>query len=153
MLLTDILTQRRIKVPLQATTKRDAIAELVDVLVASGDISDREKALAAVLEREHTRTTGIGNGLAIPHGKVTAVNDLVMAVGRTAAPIDFESIDGKPVTLILMIISPVDRTGPHIQALARVSRMLSIDSFRNKLNHAKDAQEVWQLIVDQEESE
>ena len=153
MQLTDILTQRRIKVPLEATTKRDAIAELVDVLVASGDISDREKALAAVLEREHTRTTGIGNGLAIPHGKVTAVNDLVMAVGRTAAPIDFESIDGKPVTLILMIISPVDRTGPHIQALARVSRMLSIDSFRNKLNHAKDAQEMWQLIVDQEESE
>ena len=153
MQLTDILTQRRIKVPLQATTKRDAIAELVDVLVASGDISDRDKALAAVLEREHTRTTGIGNGLAIPHGKVTAVNDLVMAVGRTAAPIDFESIDGNPVTLILMIISPVDRTGPHIQALARVSRMLSIDSFRNKLNHAKDAQEMWQLIVDQEESE
>jgi len=153
MLLTDILTQRRIKVPLQATTKHDAIAELVDVLVASGDISDRDKALAAVLEREHTRTTGIGNGLAIPHGKVTAVNDLVMAVGRTAAPIDFESIDGNPVTLILMIISPVDRTGPHIQALARVSRMLSIDSFRNKLNHAKDAQEMWQLIVDQEEAE
>lgn len=153
MQLTDILTPQRIKVPLQATNKRDAIAELVDVLVASGDVTDREKALAAVLDREHTRTTGIGNGLAIPHGKVSAVNDLVMAIGRAAAPIEFQSIDEKPVTLVLMILSPLDRTGPHIQALARVSRLLSIDSFRNKLNHAKDAQEMWQLILDQEKAE
>ena len=153
MRLTDILTPERIKAPLIATTKPQVLAELVDVLADTGGASDRDKALAAVLEREQTRTTGIGHGLAIPHGKSNAVSDLVLAVGRTATPVAFHSIDGKPVTLLVMLISPVDRIGPHIQALARISRLFSSDTFRNKLNHAKDAAEMWHLIREQEKAE
>jgi len=151
MRLTDILTPERIKTPLSATSKPQVLAELVDVLVATGGVADREKALSSVLEREQTRTTGIGNGLAIPHGKTGAVSDLVLALGKTAAPIEFDSIDGKPVTLLVMLISPVDRTGPHIQALARISRLFSIDAFRNKLHHAKDPADMWRLLQEQEE--
>lgn len=153
MQLTDILTERRIKIPLAATTKEGAITELVDLLVANGDIFDREKALAAVLEREHTRTTGIGNGLAIPHGKASATHELVLALGKAARPIDFDSIDQKPVTLVMLLISPLDQTGPHIQALARISRLMSNDPFRNKLNAATSVEQVMQLIEGQEEQQ
>ncbi len=152
MLLTDILTEDRIKVPLASTAKDAIIAELVDTLVAGGAVSDREKALQAVMERERTRTTGIGNGLAVPHGKSPAVSDLVMAIGRPAQPVDFASIDSKPVSLVVMLISPPDRTGPHIQALAHISRLLSIDAFRKKLLEAKDAHAMFEAIREHESS-
>jgi len=153
MRLTDILTPERIKTPLLATTKPQVLAELVGVLADTGGVADRDKALAAVLEREQTRTTGIGHGLAIPHGKTNTASGLVLAVGKASTPIAFHSIDGKPVTLLVMLISPVDRIGPHIQALARISRLFSSDAFRNKLNHAKDAAEMWHLIQEQEKAE
>ena len=118
MRLTEILKPKNIKVPLDANTKAEAIAELVDVLAAAGDITDSKKVLDAVMEREATRTTGIGNGLAIPHGKCSGTKDLVMAIGKAAHPIDFQAIDGRPVTIIWMLASPPDKTGPHIHALA-----------------------------------
>lgn len=154
MLLTEILTEKRIKAPLLATTKQEAIAELVDLLVADGAIADREKALAAVMERENTRTTGIGNRIAIPHGKTTAVSELAMAVGLAAAtPIDFQSIDHRPVSLVILVVSPLDQTGPHIQALAHVSRLLSNDQFRHKLITAPNAHDAMKLIRLQEETD
>ena len=112
MRLTDILKPENIKVPLAATTKHDAIAELVDLLAANGQVTDPKKVLESVLERETTRTTGIGNGLAIPHGKCAGTADLVMAIGKPAAPIDFQSIDQRPVSVIWMLASPPDKTGP-----------------------------------------
>jgi len=153
MLLTEILTPQRIKVPLVSTTKDGAITELVDLLVNTGGITERDKVLQAVLDRERTRTTGIGNGLALPHGKCSAVSELLMAVGRPAAPIDFASIDNKPVSLIIMLVSPLDKTGPHIQALARISRLLSFDAVRNKLNAAATAEEMFQIISTQEQAQ
>jgi len=152
MLITDILTVKRVKVPLESTTKEALITEMVDLLCANGGLQDRQRVLDAVLEREHTRTTGIGNGIAIPHGKTAAVTDLVMAIGRTAQPIEYDSVDQRPVSLVIMLVSPMDQTGPHIQALAHVSRLLSNDAFRNKLNHAQSAGELFKLIKQQEEA-
>jgi mannitol/fructose-specific phosphotransferase system IIA component (Ntr-type) len=152
MHLTDILTPQRIKIPLSASQKDAAIAEMVDLLAADGALRDRDKVLQAVLERERTRTTGIGSGLALPHGKSSGVEGLVMAVGRPAAPMDFESIDGKPVSLIFLLVSPLDMTGPHIQALARISRLASVDAVRNKLLAAKDAREMYDTIAAQEKT-
>src|SRR5689334_17888449 len=125
MRLNEILKPANIKIPLESKTKAEAIAELVNVLAASGDVSDAKKVLDAVLEREQTRTTGIGNGLAIPHGKCSGTKDLVMAIGRAATPIDFQSIDGRPVSIIWMLASPPDKTGPHIHALERESTRLN----------------------------
>src|SRR5216110_3510396 len=141
MRLSEILKPQNIKVPLAAQNKTDAIKELVGLLAESGDVTDAKKVLDAVLEREATRTTGIGNGLAIPHGKCQGTRDLVMAIGRAGAPIDFQAIDGRPVSIIWMLASPPDKTGPHIHALARISRLMTIDKFRAALLQAKSPQE------------
>ena len=150
MRLTEVLKPQNIKVPLAAKTKSEAIKELVDLLAANKEVSDPAKVLEAVLDRETTRTTGIGNGLAIPHGKCNGPDHLVMAIGRCETPIDFQSIDGRPVNLIWLLSSPPDKTGPHIHALARISRLMTIDRFRQALIAAKDAQEVYDAIVKQE---
>ena len=150
MRLTDILKPQDIKVPLQAKTKTDAIAELVNLLADNKEIVDAKKVLDSVLDREATRTTGIGNGLAIPHGKCNGTANLVMAIGKAATPIDFQSIDGRPVTLIWLLTSPPDKTGPHIHALARISRLMTIDRFRQALAQAQDAQQIFDAIVQQE---
>lgn len=150
MRLTDILQPECVKVPLVADDKQEAIHTLVDLLAEVVGIDDAEQLKQAVWQREMTRTTGIGHGIAIPHGKSTGVDQLCMAVGRTAQPLDFKAIDGKPVELILLLASPQDQTGPHIQALAKISRMLTDDAFRNALKAAESAEQAYQLIVDHE---
>lgn len=150
MRLTEILKPADIKIPLEAKTKNDAIAELVQVLSTNGRIQDPAKVLEAVMDRESTRTTGIGNGLAIPHGKTTGTSNLVMAIGKPAQPIEFGSIDGRPVTILWLLSSPPDQTGPHIHALARISKLMTIDRFRQALNAAKSPQEFYEIVVKQE---
>ncbi|CAN5562077.1 hypothetical protein BH09PLA1_BH09PLA1_00920 [soil metagenome] len=150
MRLTEILKPQNIKIPLQSSVKNDAIAELVNLLANNGDVTDAKKVLDAVLDRESTRTTGIGNGLAIPHGKTAGTADLVMAIGRPAQPIDFKSIDGKPVTIIWLLSSPPDKTSSHIHALARISRLMTIDKFRHALIAAKTGAEIFEIITQQE---
>ena len=152
MRLTDILKPTNIKVPLVSTIKADAIGELVNLLKDNGEVSDPKKVLDSVLDREATRTTGIGNGLAIPHGKCAGVDHLVMAIGRPGTPIDFQAIDGRPVNLIWLLASPPDKTGPHIHALARISRLMTMDKFRLALAGAKTSQEIFDIIVQQENS-
>jgi len=150
MRLTEILKPQNIKVPVLAKVKTEAIAELISLLADNGEVVDPKKVLDSVLEREATRTTGIGNGLAIPHGKCAGTADLVMAIGKAATPIDFQAIDGRPVTLIWLLTSPPDKTGPHIHALARISRLMTIDKFRQALNAAQTGQDVYDIIVKQE---
>lgn len=148
--LTDILTPGRVKVPLVARDKRSLIAELVDVLNAAGDLTDRDRVLTAVLQREATRTTGIGDGLALPHGKCAEVKDLTAAMGICAEPVDFDSIDGRPVELAICLVSPADRTGPHIQALARITRLMTVDALRDGLRAARSGEEACRLIAEHE---
>ena len=150
MRLSEILKPANIKVPLEAKSKSDAIAELVNLLAANGEVSNPKQVLEAVLDRETTRTTGIGNGLAIPHGKCDGTTNLAMAIGRPATPIDFQSIDGRPVTLIWLLTSPRDKTGPHIHALARISRLMTIEKFRQAMAAAKTSQELFDAIIAQE---
>ena len=150
MRLSEILKPQNIKVPLNATTKSEAIGELVNLLAENGELTNSKAVLDSVLDREATRTTGIGNGLAIPHGKCNGTDHLAMAIGRPATPIDFQAIDGRPVTLIWLLTSPPDKTGPHIHALARISRLMTIDKFRQAVAQAKTAQELYDAIVQQE---
>jgi fructose-specific phosphotransferase system IIA component len=150
MRLSELLKPQNIKLGLEASTKTAAITELVNLLAANGDVTDPRKVLDAVLEREATRTTGIGNGLAIPHGKCAGTDHLIMAVGKTKTPIDFQAIDGRPVVWIWLLTSPPDKTGPHIHALARISRLMTIDKFRQALAGAQTAQEVFDIVQQQE---
>lgn len=153
MRLTEILSANCVKIPLASTDKRSAIAEMVELVAASGKLRDRDLMLQAAMEREATRTTGTGNGLAIPHGKCAAVNELIMAFGKPARPMDFESIDGKPVSIIVFLASPLDKTGPHIQALARISRLTTDSRVRNALEAATTPQQVIDVFAQADASE
>ena len=150
MILTQILHPESVKVPLENNEKEAVITELVDLLDANGLLLDREVVLNAVLMREKTRSTGIGSGIAIPHGTCSAVKELVMAIGIAAEPIDFASVDDKLVKIILLLVSPADQTGPHIQALARISRLMLDEEFREKLANADSADEAYELLSDKE---
>lgn len=150
MRITDILQPGCVRVPLQARTKQEAIFELVDALAAAGVVTSAEELKQAVWSREMTRTTGIGHGIAIPHGKVAGCPKLVMAMGKVASPIDFDSIDRKPVELIFLLASPLDQTGPHIQALARISRLLTDEAFRDAMKSATSAEQLFNLIKSHE---
>ncbi|MAE67343.1 MAG: hypothetical protein CMJ18_24035 [Phycisphaeraceae bacterium] len=150
MRLTEILQPAFVKVDLAATDKQQAISELVDLLGAADAIEDVEALREAVWNREQTRTTGIGHGIAIPHGKIAQCTHLTMALGKTATPIEFGAIDGRPVELIFLLASPRDQTGPHIQALAQISHLLTDDDFRTTIMKASSAEEIYGLIAGQE---
>jgi fructose-specific phosphotransferase system IIA component len=150
MILTQILQPTCVKVPLQGKDKNAVITELVDLLDANRLLQDRNAALEAVFVREQTRSTGIGSGIAIPHGKCKGVRELVIAIGIAHEPIDFESVDGKPVKIIILLVSPIDQTGPHIQALAQISRLMLDEQFRQSLEEAGSAEDVYDLLNSKE---
>ncbi len=145
MRLRDILKPEWVKAPLAAGTKSAAIEELVGVLFGQGEAAEELK--KAVLGREALRTTGIGQGVGIPHAKSRYVSNLVMAVGKPAEPIPFDSVDGRPVELIFLVVSPEDQTGAHVRALAVICRLLAEDEFRASLKRAKTAEQLYQLLV------
>lgn len=150
MLLTQILQQNCVKVPLEGKDKESVITEMVELLDANGLLLDKDVVLDAVFTREQTRSTGIGSGIAIPHGKCKAVKELVMSFGVASEGIDFASVDGKPVTIVILLVSPADQTGPHIQALARISRLMLDLQFRQSLETATSADEVYELLNNKE---
>jgi PTS system nitrogen regulatory IIA component len=120
---------------------------MIDRLQASGMIKDREGALQAVLEREEKMSTGMNNGVAIPHGKTDSVNKLIVAVGLQRSGIDFSCADGKPAQIFIMTISPASRSGPHIQFLAEVSKILREEASRQRLLSARSIQDVIQVFT------
>lgn len=150
MNLLDIITPDCIRAPLGAKDKRGVIDELVDVLAGLKKVGDPKALKDAVWTREQTRTTGIGHGLAIPHGKCPGISGLAMAIGKPATPMDFQAIDGQPVKLIVLLASPPDRTSDHIQALAKISRLMTMDDFRNRIYAAGSPAEIYDLLKSQE---
>ncbi len=150
MILTQILQPDCIKVPVENRDKEAVITELVDLLDANGLLLDRDTALDAVITRERIQSTGTGAGIAIPHGKCNAVKELVMAIGIAHEPIEFESVDGKQVTILFLLVSPADQTGPHIQTLATISRIMMNEEFRQQLEKVTCADEVYELLSNQQ---
>ena len=151
MQLTDLLTIDRIRIPLESGTKDGVLRELVAV-ITKDLVDEPEEVLRAVREREAVLSTGIGSGVAIPHGKSSMVPELVMAAGRTAAPVEFDALDGQPVQLLFMLVGPETAAGPHIKALSRISRLIRKDSVREQLINAKTAEEFYQGLKEAEEN-
>ena len=152
MTLLDILSPASTIVDLKGDTKEEIIAELVDSLSASEAINDRDKVLQAVLEREKIMSTGIGDGIAIPHGKSDSVIKLVAALGTQRRGVDFEALDGEPAYVFFLLVSPANVSGPHIKALARISRLLKNDEFKKKLIAASSPEEILSAVQTEEES-
>ena len=137
---------------LLSNTKADVLAELINVLIASGLKIDRAKAIDVLQQREKLGSTGIGDGVAIPHGKVSELHELVVAFGRSRQGIAFDAIDGKPVHLFFLLLAPENSTGQHLKALAKISKMLKTPNFRKKLIDAKTGSDLFKAIVEQDES-
>lgn len=152
MTLLDILSSESTIVGLQSDTKDGIIEELVDSLEVGEAITDRDKVLQAVLEREKIMSTGIGDGIAIPHGKSEAVVRLTAALGTHKRGVEFEALDGEPACVFFLLVSPANVSGPHIKALARISRLLKDDSFKKKLIEATTTEEILAAIQAEEEA-
>ena len=148
MRISDFLSKDAINVSLQATDKKGVIAELVEVLVVAKKIDERDRAklVHSLLERESLGSTGVGHGIGIPHGKLEGVRELVAAFGISQKGVDFQSLDGDPVYLFFLLVAPQDSAGPHLKALARISRLLKDKFFRNTLRKATSPEEIVEII-------
>ena len=147
MNLKKTLSPDTVWVDLKANTKEGIIEEMIDRLIAAGKVRDRDAVLQAVLEREAKMSTGMQNGVAIPHGKTDSVKSLVAAVGINKEGVDFDSMDGSPSTIFIMTLSPIKRTGPHMQFLAEVSRLISQPAERQKLLASRTHAEIYELLT------
>lgn len=145
-MIAEILDKKSIKLPLAGRTKNEIIEELIDLAVASGQVGDRDALLEATLEREGMMSTGIGKGVAIPHGKAKGVKTLCASLGISDRDVDFQALDGEPVRVFFFLASPPDVISPHVRALARISRLLNRDSFREGLLEAKSPEDVVELF-------
>jgi PTS system nitrogen regulatory IIA component len=141
------LSAETISLDLKAETKEELLAEMVDLLANSGHVQDKAAVLKAVSEREKRMSTGMQNGIAIPHGKTDAVDCLIAALGIKRDGIDFGALDGQPSTIFVMTVSPDSRTGPHIQFLAEISRPLNDASTRSRILSATAPEEVLRLLL------
>jgi PTS system fructose-specific IIC component len=142
MQLKDYLPETHIIVDLKGKRKIEIIEELLDLMRDQKLINDYELAMNDILAREGYLSTGLENGLAIPHAKTKGIDKLAMVFGLKRDGVEFETLDGKPAHLIFLVLSPVDTSGPHIQALALISRNLKEAANREKLKKAKSAAEI-----------
>jgi PTS system nitrogen regulatory IIA component len=148
MALLDVLGEQCVRVGLQGEDKEEVLEELVDALVRARRVGDREAALRALLDRERLGTTGIGGGVAIPHGKDTTIGQLTAAVGTSPGGIDWEAADGEPVYLVFLVLAEANNPGPHVQLLADIARLLKTPGLRKRLVSAGSPDEVIRLITE-----
>ena len=147
MNLRKVLSKSDITVNLPGQTKAEVIEALMDILMASGKVRDRDLAMAAILEREKKMSTGIQNGVAIPHGKTDAVDELVACLGIKREGIDFDALDGERSRIFIMTLSPVNRSGPHVQFLAEISQLLTDSAKRDRLLTARTQDDVLDILT------
>lgn len=146
MSILDLITTESMVVPLVAGDKQEAIDSLVDHMGSTSKLEDVEELKHLVWTRENQRSTGIGNGLAIPHGKSDSISKLVLVIGVLAEPIEFDSVDGKPVKMIALLLSPSDKIAEHIQALGKISRLMNDEDFRDNAYGCQSSKELFDLI-------
>ena len=151
MNLRKILSKNVISIDLAGQSKEQVIEALLDVAMTTGKIKDKEAALKCVLERENKMSTGIQAGIAIPHGRTDAVDDLVACIGIKKEGIDFDSLDGVPSRIFIMTLSPTNRIGPHVQFLAEISKLLKQKEARERLMSAESVEEILQLMINRDE--
>ena len=151
MNLTEILKRDFILEELEARNQHEVLDELVRVFAMGGVRFDPEAMLQVLLERERLGSTGIGDGIAIPHGKLQGLDEILLSFGRSSEGIAFDAMDGKPVHLFFLLMAPENSAGLHLKILAKISRMLKDTALRNNLLQAKSKEEIWRIIEEQEQ--
>ncbi len=150
MKLTELVTADLIVTPLKSSTKKHVIHDLLDLLYKKDLVKNRDQALADILTREKHLSTGMENGLAVPHAKSDSVEQLIVAFGVSPEGIEFESLDGKPAHYIFLVMSPRDTSGPHIQALASISRFIKNEKNRQRLLKANSNKEIFDIFNEEQ---
>jgi len=148
MKIMDFLNKKAITTDLKAGDKKGSIKELVELFTRSGEVKpkDKESLVKILLDRERLGSTGIGQGVGIPHGKSSNVKKLIGAVGISKPGVEFDSLDGEPAHIFFLLIAPQESAGPHLKALARISRLLKDKYFRDMLKNAPNAKELIRII-------
>jgi len=151
MRIMEFLCPEAIVIDLKATDKKAAIKELVDSLAKTNKIKDSNEITKTILEREKLGSTGIGQGVALPHGKTDAVKEQIGVIGISSNGVEFNSLDGEPVYLIFLLVGPLDAAGQHLKALARITRLFKDKFFRQALRDAKTVKDVVGIIEKEDE--
>jgi len=144
--ITDMLKKEFIIEELKSKTKREVLFELSEVFLQGNFNIDTDSMVKVLLEREKLGSTGIGDGIAIPHGKLPGLENLIVSFGRSKEGIEFDSLDGKPVHIFFLLMAPENSAGQHLKALAKISRMLKEETFRNDLMKMQTSDEIYSLI-------
>ena len=147
MALIDLVVEKVIKTPLESTDKPDVLRELVQILKDAGEITDFDTALTAVQDREDKQSTGLTDGIAVPHAKTDAVKSLKLAIGISPDGIDFDSMDKQPSTLFFLLLASPGMSGPHVEALAEIAKLSRSKAMCKALINANNAQEVVELLT------
>jgi len=150
-MLKEILRKEAIVTDMKAVTKKEAIEELVAKICSLNAISEQEQITDNILKREKLGSTGMGHGIAIPHCKLDDIDTILVAVGISKEGIDFQSLDGEPVHIFFMLIAPSQSAGPHLKALARISRLLRDEYFCRSLRNTADVGSVYNIIISDDE--
>lgn len=148
--ISELLSTEAVVTDLSASDKDGALAELTDALLASGFNLNRDEVIRILQERENLGSTGIGDGVAIPHGKLKNLDRLVMSFGRSRSGVDFDSMDGKPAHLFFLLVAPEESVGIHLKTLARISKLLKDEGVRQKLLDAADVDAIMEIITNEE---
>jgi len=146
MNLKSVLSKETVCLHLKGTSKEEIINELLDILVAAKKIDDRPAAYTAIMDRENKMSTGMKHGIAIPHGKSSTINDLVACIGVSDTPVDFDALDHEPCRIFIMTLSPVEKTGPHLQFLAEISLLFKSSEKRHEILKANNVDEVLKIL-------
>ena len=151
MKLSDILNQNHVISDLKAKDKKGVLAELVDVIVSSDPTLDKNSLVKVLLERERLGSTGIGDGVAIPHGKFQGLKHPIISIGRSRKGLDFDAMDGEAVFLFFLLVAPEDSASIHLKALAKIAKIIKSRSFRNVLMQVPTREEIYQTIIQNDE--
>ena len=153
MKIMDFLSRKAITTDVKAAKKEEVVKELVDLLINTGEIEKRHrnKLIDSLMARESLGSTAIGQGIAIPHAKSDCVDKLVAAFGLSKKGVDFDSLDGEPVYIFFLLVAPQDSAGPHLKALARISRLLKDKYLRDSLRSCEDEKAIIKIISQEDE--
>lgn len=150
MRIAEALQESCVLTDIQGKTKREVITELVDALKKAGLVDDAQKAGKVIEEREKLGSTGIGDGVAIPHGKIKGLKNILCVFGRSQKGVDFDSVDGKPVHLFFLLLAPEESASLHLKMLSRISKILREPAFRRKLTELSDMHEIYRNIIEED---
>ena len=148
MNLKSVLSADTVSLNLKGSTKEEIINELLDILVKAGKIPDRAATYEAIIYREKKMSTGMKHGIAIPHGKSDTIQDLVACIGVSDSPVDFDSLDHEPCRIFIMTLSPVEKTGPHLQFLAEISLLFKSAEKREEILNARSAEAIIKVLAE-----